>query len=356
DMPPAPYLARALVDGKVVSNVAITTDAGAYELLIAPGAVPQDAGAKIVVDFTPKNPPDSGSRFQTVAIPLAVAAATSVQPRVFRMPDSEEPASMRFLVQSSDKGAQPISDVTLRFHTEIPSGTDGVAIYEREARTDAMGEVTVSLVPGTAAEPRNYQITIVPPPDSPYGTKCLPDVPVLVSDNDGPWQYADTFSVDPKVTLQGVIRGNDLAPAATVSVTATQLSVTSDCPRSLAASPVSATTSRTGSFQMLVDPGTYRLEIDPPTGSPVPRLTEEAVVVTGDPVTVHDVTLPAGEVVEGDVKGADNVPLGSASLKIYQVLCRADTCKGPTRIPPALQAQTRTDMRGHFRVVLPPLP
>ncbi|MEP6653617.1 MAG: hypothetical protein ABJA82_09680 [Myxococcales bacterium] len=358
DMPPAPFMARALVDSKVVSNVAITDDFGRYELLIAPGAVPQDAGVKIVVDFTPMMPPDTGSRFQTVAIPLA--AATAAQPRVFRMPASDEPASMRFLVQASDKGAQPISDVTVRFHAEIPSATDGVAIFEREARSDAFGEVTVSLVPGTAAEPLNYQVTIVPPPDSPYGTKCLPQLPVAIpADNGQSPQYSDIFSVEPKVTLQGTVRGNDLAPAATMSVMATPLSVTADCPSSLAASPVSTTTSRTGTFQMLVDPGTYRLEIDPPTGSPVPRLTEDgnaAVVVTDDPVTTHDVTLPAGEVVEGDVKGADNVPLGSASLKIYQVVCHTDTCKGPARMQPALQAQTRTDMSGHFRVVLPPLP
>jgi hypothetical protein len=312
----------------------------------------------VVVDFTPMTP-DSGPRFQTVPVPLAVAAAKSAPPRVFRMPASEEPTPLRFLVQSSDKGAHPVSDVTMRFHTEI-AGPDGVAFYEREARTDSMGEVNdVLLVPGTVAEPRKYQITIVPPPDSPYATRCVPEVPVTIDADSWQAVYMDTFSLDPKVTLQGTVRGNDLAPAATVSVMATQLSVTAGCPRTLAASPVSATTSRTGTFQMLVDPGTYRLEIDPPTGSPVPRLTEDgsaAVVVTGAPVTIHNVTLPAGEVIEGDVKGADTVPLGSASIKIYQVLCHAETCTGPARIAPSLQAQTRTETTGHFRVVLPPLP
>ncbi|MBC8132387.1 MAG: hypothetical protein H7X95_05345 [Deltaproteobacteria bacterium] len=355
NQPASGFLVRAHVRSKVVSNVATTDDTGTYQLVIAPDAVPDDATEMLSIDFTPVDP-DSGPRFQTAPFLLAAATANNSKPRVFKMPASLTPAPLRFLVQSSDKGAIPLSDVTVRFRTAIDAGADGVALYEREKRTNALGEVEVLLIPGTASQPRDYEITVVPAPDSPYASKCIAQHPVTNVGSDSQPQYSKTFLLDPKVTLQGTVLANDGSPAATLSVTATQVAVAWECTNAVFASPVSSTTLRTGNYQMLVDPGSYRLEIDPPIGSSVPRLIEDgdlAVVVTTDPVTRHDVTLPPGEVIEGDVKGVDGMLIGSASLRIFQVLCQGETCGGAMRIAPALRAQTRTDMMGHFRAVLP---
>jgi hypothetical protein len=86
----------------------------------------------------------------------------------------------------------------------------------------------------------------------------------------------------------------------------------------------------------------------------LPRLTEDgeqSLAIANS--TSHDVVLPTGEVVDGNVLGGDGLPLGSASIRIFQVLCQGDTCVGASRIPPALRSQARTDTNGLFRAVLP---
>jgi hypothetical protein len=357
DMPAAQFQARALVDGNVVSNVAPTDAAGAFQLLIAPGAVPTDSSKMIALDFTPPDS-ESGPRFQTTPFVLGATATSSAKPRAYRMPPFLAPAPLGFAVRGAAASASPVPDVTMRFRTEIPSA-DGIAIYEREQRTNGNGEVQVKLIPGTATDPRNYVVTILPPPDSPYGARCVPDNAVTNVGNDVQPQYSATFHLDAKVILKGTILGNGSSPAATTSVSATRVLVTSPCGDAVAVSPVSSTTLRNGTYEMLVDPGTYRLDIDPPMGSELPRLTldqDEAVIVSTDQVTTHDVMLPAGEAIEGDVMGMDATPLGSAAIKVFEVLCQAESCGGPSRIAPALRAQTRTDMIGHFRAVLPRSP
>jgi hypothetical protein len=356
DMPAAAYEARALVGGDVVSNVALTDDGGEFQLLIAPGAIPTDPNTEVTLDFTP--PTADSPRFQTIPFLLGTATANTAKPRTFRMPAFLQSAPLGFAVQAANATASPIPDVTMRFRTEIPS-PDGVAIYEREQRTNNQGEVQVLLLPGTVTDPRNYTISILPPPDSPYGARCIPDNAVTNVGNEVQPQYSATFHLDPKVILKGTILGSGSSPAATTSVSATQLLAAPGCSDVVTPSPVLATTLSNGTYKMLLDPGTYRLDIDPPMGSDLPRLTLDqdlAVDVSTDQVTTRDVMLPAGEAIEGDVAGMDATPLGSASIKVFEVLCQADSCGGLSRIPPALRAQTRTDMQGHFRAVLPAAP
>ena len=357
DLPANQFQVRALVGGNVVSNVASTDQGGAFQLLIAPGAVPTDPTTMITLDFAPLDP-DSGPRFQAIPFALGTVAANNAKPRTFRMPAFLAPAPLGFAVQAGAIAPSGVPDVTMRFRTEIPSA-DGMAIYEREQRTDGKGEVQVKLIPGTATDPRNYVVTILPPPDSPYGARCVPDNAVTNVGNDMQPQYSATFHLDPKVILKGTILGDGSSPAATTSVSAARVLVTSPCGDAVAVSPVSSTTLRNGTYEMLVDPGTYRLDIDPPMGSELPRLTldqDQAVIVSTDSLTIHDVMLPAGEAIEGDVRGMDATPLGSASIKVFEVLCQAESCGGPSRVAPALRAQTRTDMSGHFRAVLPRSP
>ena len=54
-----------------------------------------------------------------------------------------------------------------------------------------------------------------------------------------------------------------------------------------------------GSFQLLIDPGTYRLDFDPPAGAAVPRLTQTGVVVAAGSTTMGSVDLLSGELVNG---------------------------------------------------------
>jgi hypothetical protein len=364
ELPASGYMARAYVGTSVVSNAATTDELGLFTLLIAPKTLANDKQTMITVELTPPAAQDSGPRFVTQPFPVVAGTVNSVLPRTFRMPAFLTPAPLRFTVQSPNRNAQPVSDATVRFRTDIPTAwaasdgmaaSDGTAIYEREARTNGLGEVEVLLIPGTATDPRNYQITIQPPPDSGYAARCVPLHPVTIAGNQGQPQYSTTFTLDPQFTLQGNILGSDGLPAVAVTVTATPTAADPGCVNAISKAPISSTTLRNGSYQMLVDPGTYRLDIDPPIGAPLPRLTEEAErAITIANNTTHDVMLPAGEVVDGTVVGANGMPLGSAGIRILQVLCQEESCIGASRIPPALRSQTRTDTDGRFRAVLPP--
>ena len=120
----------------------------------------------ITVEFTPADPMAGGLRFVTKPFSVASAAA-GAKPRTFRMPAFGAAAPLRFMVLKgatiADAGmdviaGDPIPDVTVRFRTEIPATQDGVvigtAIYEREERSNGVGEVEPSLLPGTATDPR----------------------------------------------------------------------------------------------------------------------------------------------------------------------------------------------------------
>ncbi|MES1206565.1 MAG: hypothetical protein ABUS79_11575 [Pseudomonadota bacterium] len=356
DAPEMGFVARAYFGDTVVSNAVTTDEAGQFQLLIAPTALPAGAEGKVRIEFTPSSRDEDYPRFVTELIALASSGA-NVKPRTFRLPAFPTAAPLRFKIEAGYPMTDTISmaDFTVRFRTQIPNPPDGTAIYEREARTLDDGEVQVPLIPGTVAEPRMYEISVVPPPDSPFAVKCSPQVAVTTVGNSQQPQYM-TLSLAAKVALAGTVRGHDGALAVGSSVTATPVATGSACPNTAAPGPVKATTDRTGAYRMLVDPGTYLLDIDPAAESPLPHLTESAAsafVVAPEVPTNHDVVLPAAEVVEGDLYAQDGAPLASAGIKIFEVLCHGDTCAGAGRIAPAVRAQTLTDAKGHFRALLP---
>ena len=159
-----------------------------------------------------------------------------------------------------------------------------------------------------------------------------------------------------KVTLTGTILSADgvVVPGVAVAATRTAVDPTTNCASSIASSPASATSNPDGSFQLLVDPGTYRLDFDPPAGSAVPRLTESGVVVTTGTNAKHPIQMLAGEVVNGVVQDATGARLSSVDVKFFEVDCNGSAaCYGPMRIAPILRAETHTAGDGTFRAVVP---
>src|SRR5262249_44191745 len=109
-----------------------------------------------------------------------------------------------------------------------------------------------------------------------------------------------------------------------------------------------------GSFQIMVDPGTYRLDFDPPAGAAVPRLTQTGVVVTAGSGSMGPVGLPSGELINGVVQAADGSALPSGDVLFFRLVCSgADQCYGPMRVEPILSAETHSDTSGAFQAVLP---
>jgi hypothetical protein len=362
DAPQVGYVARAtVVDGDwPVSNAATTTAAGRFDLEVAPGAVPD--GSSIVIELTPPAPdPNADNGLPSfVSDPVPFSSVVSSTAASFRMPAFGGPSPMTFAVLAGDpQSMRPVQDVTVTVHAAIPSPQGGgQAVYDREKSTTADGQVSLVLLPGTATEPLLYQVTAMPPPGSPYALTCLSQVPVSAaagSAGDTPTPAPAAIVLGHKVTLKGTILGGDALPASGISVTATRVASIPDCGDASSLGPVSTTTSRSGGYTMLLDPGTYALDLEPAMGAPYPRLSldgADAVTVTAD--STVDFTLPAGQVVEGNVFASDGMEvLAGATVRFFDVLCAPDDCAGDNRIEPLLRAETRSDANGHFRAVLP---
>ena len=138
-----------------------------------------------------------------------------------------------------------------------------------------------------------------------------------------------------------------------MTVTATQETSDNAACTSATPAPASATTDANGMFALALDPGTYQIDYDPPTGSAAPRFTEYGYKIGGPALVTHDMTLPPGAAVAGTVVAPDGkTPLPSATVRLFEVRCTGADCTGPNRTAPALRAVAVTDGNGSFRVAV----
>jgi hypothetical protein len=359
--PAVGFLARAYLEREVVSNIATTDVTGAFELRIPRGNIPASyVNPMVSIEF---QPPASGMlapRLSTTAVPIDGAGGSggslvAVEPPTYRMPAFGTPGPLRFVVMAGEVNSQRVVEATVRFRTEIPALPSGTAVYSREASTDRNGEIEVMLIPGTAAEARLYEITVIPPPNSPYAVRCAPKISVTSVGATNTALYGQPLMLERKARLEGTVTASDGAPAASVGLAATRISDGSGgCSDSAPTAPVIASTDRAGYYLLQLDPGTYRLDVDPPAGAPLPRLTvggANAVTVAGD--MRYNISLPAGTVLMGTAAEATGVALVSASIRVLAVICPTGSCGNAELTEPPLRAQARTDMTGQFRLVMP---
>lgn len=358
-VPMTGFVARATIGGKLVSNVATTDATGAFALLVAAASLPDD-NRTVTLDLAP--PTLNNTEFpRLVCRDVALPGASTLE---LKMPAFVVAMPLRFRVLAGEVNGKPVADASVRFRTEIPAPPNCAAVVEREKLADANGEIEVSLIPGSAPEARLYSIMVVPPADSAYsvyGARCLSEFPVIATGSAQEPRYGADLWLGRKAKLSGTITGADGQAAVGVNVTATRLASANACAAGEGAVGMSATTTRTGQYDLLVEPGTYRLDIEPPMGASLPRVTldgETAVAVTGD--TVRLITLPQAEVVEVYVyarpeAGATEMAVPSAAVNVYDSPCPDGRCDVgvPAPAAPALRAQSRTDASGVFRAVLP---
>src|SRR4029077_19288813 len=128
---------------------------------------------------------------------------------------------------------------------------------------------------------------------------------------------AAQLALPAKATLSGTIRSAEGGVVSGVAIAATRTAVdpTSNCGSSIVAASSSGISNADGSFQIMVDPGTYRLDFDPPAGAAVPRLTQTGVVVSAGSTSMGSLDLPSGELVNGEVHGADGSLLPSVDVR-----------------------------------------
>jgi hypothetical protein len=340
------FTARAYLGTKLVSNVDVTTTAGVFTLFVPAS----DEVAALTPGLTVELEPIAGAadpRFASRAMP--VSANTDLGDLV--LPPFGQPNVFHFAVHGDADNGMPVAGAVVRAWTLLANGDAGKTDFVRAAPTDDAGGANLGLLPGTTNALRVYDVAVVPPPESPYGIKCIPEFPLASGGTSDQPANLPPVVLGRRTVVSGAVRGQDGTPASGVMVLATRVSAdgTTPCTPNVGAAPTAATTDDAGVFSLRLDAGTYRIEYDPPSGAPFPRLTERGVVVrssTGATID-HPVSLPSGAVVEGTARGPDGAALPLAAVRFFELAPPAE---------PVLRAQARTDAQGHYRAVIPVSP
>jgi hypothetical protein len=203
-------------------------------------------------------------------------------------------------------------------------------------------------------------VAVLPPPGSRFGSACQTGLMITGATptlSGGAGAIASALSVPLKATVPGKIVGADGAVVAGVSVAATPTAAASalNCGKAVLVSPpTSTTTDRDGTFQLMLDPGTYQFDYDPAAGSSVPRLTETKLAVSAGGNDMRLVRMLPGALIKGLVQDASGAPLPQAGVRFLEVACVGQSaCYGANRVSPILRGDTHTDADGTFRVVVP---
>ncbi len=346
--PRSGFTARAFRGADLVSNVDVTNN-GVFTLL-----VPTQAGddSPITVDLEPATGA-SDPRFTSRPMPLV--ANTDLGD--LTLPPFGQPNVFRFVIQGSSVDAETISGAVVRAWTLLADELTGKTDFVRAAPTDVTGNVNMSLLPGTTVALRDYDVAVVPPPESLYGVRCIPQFPLASGGTATNPANVPPIILPRRTLVSGAVTGHDGTPAAGVMVLATRTVAdpASLCASNVGATPATTTTDANGVYTLHLDAGTYRFDVDPAATAPFPRLTEASVVVPSAATMVdHPISLPVGAVVEGTARGPDRAPMPLTAVRFYELPCASvAACTGDARVEPTLRAQTRADASGHFRVVIP---
>jgi hypothetical protein len=342
------FPAKALQAGQLVSDVVTTDSNGAFGLILPPAGSGFDPGQPVTLQILP---PDGTPAPSFTSQPFMVVGDTDL-PNI-QLPAYVQANVFRFTVVGAD--GNPVSGAIVQAHTVLSSVTNGSAVangttaFEQDSRSGGAGTVDLALLPGTASSSRSYDVTVIPPAGSPSAVRCLSNLPVAVGGSAATPANVQPIVLDARPVLSGTVGDANGTPVSGVTVQATRVldSHSTSCADVAGSPPANTTTASDGTFLLPLDAGNYRLDYDPPSGSPAPRMTE-MFAVTAD--VRHDVALPPGGLVEGDALASDMSPLPTAAVRFYQVTC--DSTANCTTAP-LLLGQTRADANGHFRLVIP---
>jgi hypothetical protein len=352
------FLARAFLDGsgQLASNVSLTNMGGAFNLVVPATDDVTAAAQTLTVELQPADSSAAQPVLSSRHFPLSVASGDLTLGNLFQ-PAFANPNVFRFNVRGVTAGGDAVTGAVIRARTVLADDMNGSADFLRDARTDMDGNADLSLLPGISNMSRPYSVAVIPPAGSPYGLLCATSFPLATGGTTAAPALLPVITLPQRPAVTGVVLAADGTPVSGVSITATPISLdASQGCADVTATPAPTTTGDDGRFSLLLDPGSYRFDYDPPRGSPVPRLTEAQVTVSDS--TDRTVQMARGGVVVGMAVRPDGTALPSASVRLYEVQCTAGVdCTGPARRDPILRAQTHTDAGGNFRAVIPlPLP
>jgi hypothetical protein len=355
DVPLAGFVARAFQDGQLVSNVDTTPADGHFRLAIPNDPAYAVAGRPVTIDLTPSGSQTGSLHFTTPIVTVTGHADLGN----LTMPAIADASMFRFKVV--DPSQQPVAGALVRVRTLFSVDGSGSAEFTHGGTSDASGNVDLALIPGVAGAARPYDISVIPPTSSSYGLACVngfaitKGAPLSMPGSADP-PVAGWLALPLKATLSGTIYSAVGLPVSGVSISPTRTAADASmpCATTVVSPPSSTSTGRDGNFQLLLDPGTYQLDYDPPAGAPVPRLTEAGVIVNAGANVDHVVQMLTGALIKGAVHGADGSPLPSVAVRFLEVACVGrNDCYGTNRVSPLVRGVTHTESDGTFSVVVP---
>jgi hypothetical protein len=329
-----PYRARARLEGHVVSNVAVTDAQGAFTLRMQRSQLGDGTG--LVIELGPS---DEIQPLPSLLVDSVNLALPRLEP--LRLPASQKSeAYVVPVVGGADR--RGVAGATVQFKVQVPGATGGTAVYQRAAQTGPTGTAMIPLIPGTGQATRDYVVQVTPPADSEFAARCVSPYSIGPATTTGQ-RVGAAIELEPKVVLEGHVLRADGKPAASVRVHPTRVGngYAAECGGDLPSAPAEQNTDNDGYYSLRLDPGQYRLEVEPPQATPLPSTSLMVMVPSPRPV---DVVLPLPVLVEGRVLSPDQVPVADAQVRAFGL----DAMGVAERRGVAL-----TDTEGRFRMILP---
>lgn len=310
-------------DGMLVSTISNTdgdgTEAappGRFDIALSPGApegwalrVSSDAGAGSWLNVELPASARASADSRDLGIELSSLAGLPSNPQL--PPENGAPCNDCVEVLASVEGAgglsagRPLRSASVTFRTPVTfTGVEGArAWFECRATTEADGSLRAWLIPG------DYDV-VVTPAASGYTTSVLRGFRVR---SDVPRQSGQVFAVRPRIPVEGRALSPNGTPVGDAHVTAIPFHdayVAHPClndqdQRLLAprATPSETTTNADGTYHVDVDPGLYRLLVEPAERSGYPATLGPPICVSAE-VHSYDVALDAPLEVRGTVRDA----------------------------------------------------
>ena len=343
--------------------------AGRFACSMAPGApeawtlrlsADNGAGGTLVVDVPRASliaAAPNGRDLRVVLPDLAgLSLASAGRPVVPGAPPPVAPCVGCVDVRASVEGlvvegqSRPLrgATVTLRASLAAPAGLVGATSwYESRAVTEADGTFQAWLVPG------DYDVVVAPAGET-YRSAVQHGFRVRA---DATMQSGQVFSLETRPTLGGRVLGRDGLAVRGARVTAVpyhDAAPTHPCLddpdlRALSSrvTPTEAVTAADGSYEVALNPGLYRLLVEPAESSGFP-VTLGAPVCVARRVSSFDTTLEAPVQVRGIVRDARGAPSPLATVEAVVRLREGDARGVVLRV-----ARATADSAGAYRLLIP---
>jgi hypothetical protein len=273
------------------------------------------------------------------------------------------PATAPYRLKVVDPTHKPVAGAVVRAHADVFVDGSGAIDFTRDGTTDVNGNVDLTLIAGTSAAAHSYDIAVQPSASSRFGSACttgfvisdaIPTTPAGAPANA---PVATSVTVPERPIVPGKILSAEGASVAGVTVLATRVGpgAATSCGKAvLVPSASTGTADRDGAYQLMLDPGIYQFDYDPPAGAPVPRLTENNITVTAGSNARRVVQMLPGALIKGQVQDPDFAPLSLVGVRFLEIACVGnDACYGRNRVQPLLSGETHSDADGTFRAVVP---